>query len=56
MLFTHVWAIAWPDYDPHLKAANEARAAAVADAWRRLRRGVARLFRRRRHVAPATAS
>lgn len=54
MLFTHVWAIARPEYDPYLQAANEARAAAVADAWRALRRGVARL-RRRQRAAPAPA-
>lgn len=55
MLFTHVWAIARPEYDPYLKAANEARAAAVADAWRGLRRGLARLARRRPRAAAASA-
>jgi len=56
MLFTYVWAIARPEYDPYLKAANEARAAAVADAWRGLRRALARLRRRRPHgAAPASA-
>lgn len=55
MLFTHVWAIARPEYDPYLKAANEARAAAVADAWRWLRHGVARLSRNRSRARAATA-
>jgi len=54
MLSTHLWAIARPEYEPYLKAARQARAAAVARAWRSLRRGVARLLRPRRRAATAT--
>jgi len=55
MLSTHVWAIARPEYAPCLKAANEARAAAVADAWRGVRRAVARSFRRRPRLVVTAA-
>lgn len=45
MPFTRIWAIARPDYAPHLDAAGAARAAAFAAAWRALRRAVRRLVR-----------
>lgn len=45
MPFTRIWAIARPDYAPHLDAARAARAAAYLAAWRALCRAVARLLR-----------
>jgi hypothetical protein len=55
MLTDDVWGISRPEYRPYLEAARTARAAVIADAWRALRRGVARRRRRRPRTAAATA-